>query len=62
MAILSRAAYINLYGPTRGDLVRLGATSLLAEMDAVVIVEQHVRMAPRVAQYGYVMDRGRMAR
>ncbi|MBI3527777.1 MAG: urease subunit alpha [Betaproteobacteria bacterium] len=33
MAKLSRAAYANLYGPTRGDLVRLADTSLLAEVE-----------------------------
>ncbi len=33
MAKMSRAAYANLYGPTRGDMVRLGDTSLLAEVE-----------------------------
>jgi len=33
MAKMSRAAYANIYGPTRGDLVRLADTSLLAEVE-----------------------------
>jgi urease subunit alpha len=33
MTKLSRTEYANLYGPTRGDLVRLGDTSLLAEVE-----------------------------
>ena len=33
MAKMSRAAYANIYGPTRGDMVRLGDTSLLAEVE-----------------------------
>jgi urease subunit alpha len=33
MASLNRRAYADLYGPTKGDLVRLGDTSLLAEIE-----------------------------
>jgi urease subunit alpha len=33
VATLSRADYASLYGPTRGDMVRLGDTSLLAEIE-----------------------------
>ena len=33
MAKLSRKAYSDLYGPTKGDLVRLGDTELLAEIE-----------------------------
>jgi urease subunit alpha len=33
VAKISRAAYANIYGPTRGDLVRLADTSLLAEVE-----------------------------
>jgi urease subunit alpha len=33
MAILSRAHYAELYGPTTGDLVRLADTDLLAEIE-----------------------------
>ncbi|MCW5619657.1 MAG: urease subunit alpha [Burkholderiales bacterium] len=33
MATLTRAAYANLYGPTTGDLVRLGDTALLAQIE-----------------------------
>ena len=33
MATLSRRAYAEIYGPTKGDLVRLGDTDLLAEIE-----------------------------
>ncbi|MFN5522630.1 MAG: urease subunit alpha, partial [Bradyrhizobium sp.] len=33
MATLTRRAYAELYGPTKGDLVRLADTSLLAEIE-----------------------------
>lgn len=33
MATLTREQYISLHGPTRGDMVRLGDTSLLAEVE-----------------------------
>src|SRR4026209_1245495 len=33
MARMTRAAYAATYGPTTGDLVRLGDTSLLAEIE-----------------------------
>ncbi|MFC0241823.1 urease subunit alpha [Rhodopseudomonas telluris] len=33
MAVLTRRAYGELYGPTKGDLVRLADTSLLAEIE-----------------------------
>jgi urease subunit alpha len=33
MAKISREAYASFYGPTKGDLVRLGDTSLLAEVE-----------------------------
>ena len=33
MARLTRAAYAATYGPTTGDMVRLGDTSLLAEVE-----------------------------
>jgi urease subunit alpha len=33
MATLTREEYINLHGPTKGDMVRLGDTSLLAEVE-----------------------------
>ena len=33
MATMTRAAYAALYGPTTGDMVRLGDTSLLAEIE-----------------------------
>ena len=34
---LSRREYTDLYGPTTGDLVRLGDTELFAEVEAVVL-------------------------
>ena len=33
MATMSRKAYAEMYGPTTGDAVRLGDTSLLAEVE-----------------------------
>lgn len=33
MAKISRAEYVTLYGPTKGDLVRLADTSLIAEVE-----------------------------
>ena len=30
---IARAAYARLYGPTTGDMVRLGDTTLLAEIE-----------------------------
>lgn len=33
MATISRSAYAEIYGPTKGDLVRLGDTELLAEIE-----------------------------
>jgi urease subunit alpha len=33
MVALSRRAYAELYGPTKGDLVRLGDTDLFAEIE-----------------------------
>ena len=33
MARISRQAYAEMFGPTRGDMVRLGDTTLLAEVE-----------------------------
>lgn len=33
MATISREGYVRLFGPTKGDLIRLGDTSLLAEVE-----------------------------
>lgn len=41
MAILSRQAYAELYGPTTGDLVRLGDTELFAEIEQDFTVYGH---------------------
>ena len=32
MARISRQAYAEMFGPTKGDMVRLGDTTLLAEV------------------------------
>ena len=36
MARITRKEYAQLYGPTKGDGVRLGDTSLIAEIEQVV--------------------------
>ena len=41
MATISRAEYARLFGPTTGDLVRLGDTSLLAEIEHDYTVYGH---------------------
>ena len=41
MATISRKAYATLFGPTKGDLVRLGDTSLLAEIEHDYTVYGH---------------------
>jgi urease subunit alpha len=41
MVAISRRAYAELYGPTKGDLVRLGDTSLLAEIEHDYTVPGH---------------------
>ena len=41
MATISRQAYVKLFGPTKGDLVRLGDTSLLAEIEHDFTVYGH---------------------
>ena len=41
MATISRAEYARLFGPTTGDLVRLGDTSLLAEIEQDYTVYGH---------------------
>ena len=33
MARISRQAYAEMFGPTKGDMVRLGDTTLLAEVE-----------------------------
>ena len=38
MARMSRRDYATLYGPTKGDAIRLGDTSLLAEIEHPGIV------------------------
>ncbi|SMH26329.1 urease subunit alpha [Mesorhizobium australicum] len=41
MARIDRQAYVTLFGPTAGDLVRLGDTSLLAEIEHDFTVRGH---------------------
>ncbi|MGE0822213.1 MAG: urease subunit alpha [Candidatus Binatia bacterium] len=54
MAKMSRAAYAAFYGPTKGDLVRLGDTSLLAEVehDYAVYGEECMTGAGKVMRDG----------
>jgi branched-chain amino acid transport system ATP-binding protein len=65
-ALLGRPSMLLLDEPTEG--VRHGVieeiTERLRELAqgiAVVIVEQHVKMALSISQHGYVMDRGHIA-
>ena len=41
MVAISRSSYAELYGPTKGDLVRLGDTALLAEIEHDFTVPGH---------------------
>jgi urease subunit alpha len=54
MARMSRAAYAAMYGPTTGDMVRLGDTSLLAEVehDYAVYGEECMTGAGKVMRDG----------
>lgn len=63
-ALLGQPAVLLLDEPTEG--VWIGVIEEIAERLAalareisVIIVEQHVELALRVADYAYVMDRGR---
>jgi branched-chain amino acid transport system ATP-binding protein len=65
-ALLGRPSLLMLDEPTEGvwhGVVREIATRLeeLSKTIAILIVEQHVRMALQVSQYCYVMDRGQIA-
>ena len=65
-ALLSKPHLLLLDEPTEGvwhGVVEEIAQRLeeLAREIAIVIVEQHVKLALRVSQYCYVMDRGRIA-
>lgn len=65
-ALLGRPSLLMLDEPTEGvwhGVVEEIATRLeeLAKTIAIVIVEQHVKMALQVSQYCYVMDRGQIA-
>jgi branched-chain amino acid transport system ATP-binding protein len=65
-ALLGKPKFLMLDEPTEGVWIgvieeiaeRLQA---LAQTMSILIVEQHVELALRVAQYCYVMDRGRIA-
>ena len=54
MARLTRAAYAATYGPTTGDMVRLGDTSLLAEVehDSAVYGDECLTGAGKVMRDG----------
>ena len=58
MARMTRAAYAATYGPTTGDLVRLGDTSLLAEVerDHAVYGEECMTGAGKVMRDGMGFD------
>ena len=58
MATISRKQYASLYGPTKGDKVRLGDTSLLAEVehDHTVYGEECWTGAGRVMRDGMAYD------
>src|SRR3954467_9398333 len=65
-ALLGRPSLLMLDEPTEGvwhGVVREIATRLeeLSKTIAILIVEQHVKMALQVSQYCYVMDRGQIA-
>lgn len=65
-ALLGRPHLLMLDEPTEGvwhEVIEEIAERLdqLAKEIAVLIVEQHIKMALRVAQYCYVMDRGQIA-
>ncbi|WP_338025200.1 ABC transporter substrate-binding protein [Bradyrhizobium betae] len=60
-----------IWGPTSTNSAMLAAAEInkrggilgreLAKNIAVIIVEQHLDLARRVADYAYVLDRGRVA-
>jgi len=58
MARMTRAAYAATYGPTTGDLVRLGDTSLLAEVerDHAVYGDECMTGAGKVMRDGMGFD------
>jgi branched-chain amino acid transport system ATP-binding protein len=65
-ALLGRPQLLMLDEPTEGvwhGVVEEIAQRLqtLAQSVAIIIVEQHVKLALSLAQYCYVMDRGRIA-
>ncbi|WP_419906538.1 ABC transporter ATP-binding protein [Hoeflea sp.] len=65
-ALLSRPSLLLLDEPTEGVWVGVieeiaSRLELLAREISIVIVEQHVELALRIANYAYVMDRGGIA-
>ena len=64
-ALLGRPSLLMLDEPTEGVWPGVieeiaGRLDQLSKTIAVVIVEQHVKMALQVSQYCYVMDRGQI--
>jgi branched-chain amino acid transport system ATP-binding protein len=65
-ALLGRPRLLMLDEPTEGVWVGVieeiaGRLAQLSERMSVILVEQHVELALRVAHYAYVMDRGAVA-
>ena len=65
-ALLGRPSLLMLYEPTEGVWIGVieeiaDRLTLLAQRMSVLLVEQHIELALRVAQYAYVMDRGSVA-
>ena len=65
-ALLSKPKLLLLDEPTEGVWIGVieeiaERLELLAKEISMIIVEQHVELALRVADYAYVMDRGEIA-
>jgi branched-chain amino acid transport system ATP-binding protein len=65
-ALLGRPKLLLLDEPTEGVWVGVieeiaDRLALLAEQMSIILVEQHVHLALRLARYAYVMDRGSVA-
>jgi branched-chain amino acid transport system ATP-binding protein len=65
-ALLGRPKLLLLDEPTEGVWIGVieeiaARLALLAEQMSIILVEQHVHLALRLARYAYVMDRGSVA-